>query len=61
MAVRVLLPCKFSKPNMSSSDPKTLEEARPSFDDPASKEATESLTSTKTFDEADQLNKHTHD
>lgn len=46
---------------MSSSDPKTLEEARPSFDDPASKEAIESLTSTKTFEETDQLNKHTHD
>ncbi|CAK7344887.1 unnamed protein product [Dovyalis caffra] len=41
---------------MSSSDPKNPEEAKPSFDDQASKEATESLTSTKTLEETDHTN-----
>jgi hypothetical protein len=41
---------------MPSSDPKTPEEAKPSFDDPASKESIESLNSTKTLEETDQTN-----
>jgi len=38
---------------MSSSDPETQEEPKPSFDDP---EAIESFTSTKTLEETDQTN-----
>ncbi|KAH8490003.1 hypothetical protein H0E87_022504 [Populus deltoides] len=41
---------------MPSSDPKTPEEAKASFDDPASKESIESLNSTKTLEETDQTN-----
>jgi hypothetical protein len=41
---------------MPSSDPKTPEEAKPSFDDTASKESIESLNSTKTLEETDQTN-----
>ena len=41
---------------MSSSDPETQEEPKPSFDDPESKEAIESFTSTKTLEETDQTN-----
>jgi hypothetical protein len=47
---------QFSKPNMSSSDPETQEEPKPTFDDPESKEAIESFTSTKTLEETDQTN-----
>ncbi|KAJ6764064.1 F7A19.14 PROTEIN-RELATED [Salix purpurea] len=41
---------------MSSPDPKTPEDAKPSFDDSSSKEAIESLTSTITLEETDQTN-----
>jgi hypothetical protein len=41
---------------MSSSYPKTLEEAKPTFDDPTSKEAKESLTSTTSHGETFQTN-----
>ncbi|KAJ6882755.1 hypothetical protein NC651_029133 [Populus alba x Populus x berolinensis] len=42
------------KTYVSSSYPKTLEEAKPAFDDPTSKEAMESLTSTKSLEETYQ-------
>jgi hypothetical protein len=48
------------KTYVSSSYPKTLEEAKPAFDDPTSKEAMESLTSTKSHEETYQTNKQTH-
>uniref|UniRef100_A0A6N2LSW1 GCK domain-containing protein n=1 Tax=Salix viminalis TaxID=40686 RepID=A0A6N2LSW1_SALVM len=43
---------------MSSSDPKTQEVPKPSFDDPESKEAIESFIPTKTLEETDQTNAH---
>jgi hypothetical protein len=44
------------KTYVSSSYPKTLEEAKPAFDDPRSKEVMESLTSTKSHGETFQTN-----